>query len=110
MYIFAFSFFSCISFFNFGIANTIFDSYDTVLPGISKSYPAPFFDKNVVLKKILFVIPIFFIGSLLIPLINGNTLNEFYFQIIVLLVFNLLFFLGLIIIWHYGLKKYEAFG
>ena len=110
MYIFAFSFFSSINFFNFGISDALFNSYDTVLHGISKSYPAPFFDKNVVLKKILFFVPIFFIGSLLIPLINGSSLNEFYFQIIALLFFNLLFLLGLIMVWHYGLKRYEAFG
>jgi ABC-type uncharacterized transport system permease subunit len=98
-------------------------SIDLIFLGVSESvgsvlfkmqslfemYPAPFFLKLSV-KYLFMVFPIFFTGTLLIPVIRGYEVWNIGLQFSILIGLIIFFFLGTIINWHYGLKKYEAFG
>jgi len=82
-----------------------FSLFDT-----ASTYPSPIFRDNSI-KFLLMVFPSFFSGSLLVPMLRGyDFLIDPILQIEI--IFGLITFFGLLIWinWHYGLKKYEAFG
>jgi hypothetical protein len=74
-----------------------------------QQFPTPFF-KQTIFFYILMFYPFFFIGSLLIPFISGLEIWNIKLQIFTLFGLTLLFFIVALVNWHYGLKKYEAFG
>jgi ABC-type uncharacterized transport system permease subunit len=76
---------------------------------VFERYPYPFFkDSNI--KYFLFLFPNFFTGSLLVPVLVGYDVWNFWFQIFILLLLIFLFTIGTMLIWSYGLKRYEAYG
>ena len=79
------------------------------LININEMYPAPYFLDTKLRFGFLFV-PFFYVGSLVIPLFRGYPVWNLQFQIISIIFFITLFILGIIVNWHYGLKRYEAFG
>lgn len=92
-----------------GISSTTFPIVDK-LDNMIEQYPAPFFEKSNGKFLGLFV-PIFFISSLVIPLIRGyDTMFSIKLQILILIVLICSFFVGIVINWKYGLKRYEGFG
>lgn len=71
-------------------------------------YPSGFF-KFTNFKFILNLVPIYFISSLLIPIATNKIINlklQLTYLFSILIVLFIIFFIN----WHYGLKKYEAFG
>lgn len=73
-------------------------------------YPGNFFQETKI-KYFLNLLPLYFVGTLLVPLFTQNILTkEIYFQIFLLIILTIISYLILVFNWHYGLKKYEAFG
>jgi len=74
-----------------------------------KSFPAPFF-KKFNLRFVLLIFPSYFLGALVLPVLRGFEVLNFWFYIW-FLICGILILCGLIsIIWRYGLKNYGAFG
>ena len=102
------SFFKSISFFSFGLSDSLQRLFYEFNEGV-RTYPYSFF-QNYSYSFLLFLFPMFFISSLLIPLLLGYEIWDINFQLLFLVLFNIVFTLLNLIMWHYGLKKYEAFG
>lgn len=96
------------NFFSFGFADFLIVSVEESVR-IGETYPHKFFENSFFGKFLLFS-PIVFVGSLIVPLIRGYDIWNFDLQIIVLFSLIVVFSLGTLINWYYGLKKYEAFG
>lgn len=76
---------------------------------LTRQYPYGFF-RNSGFRFVLLGFPFFLIGSLLIPLLRGYEVWNPLLQISVMIVLIFVFSFGIFFCWHYGLKKYEAFG
>ncbi|MCA9460102.1 MAG: ABC-2 family transporter protein [Nanoarchaeota archaeon] len=109
VYILSYFFSRSINFFSFGLASFFETIREIGNITIGKNYPFSFFEKFN-FNFLLLGFPIFFTSSLLIPLLRSYEIIHFEFQIKVL--FSLIFFFATsgYLLWHYGLKKYEAFG
>lgn len=99
---------STLSFISYGLNQTTNTIYKQCR-GTASSYPAQFFNRTQA-KIISIIIPAFYITSLTIPLLRNYTIENLIFQITTLLTINIISLIFTISIWHYGLKKYEAFG
>lgn len=72
-------------------------------------FPGKFFQETK-LKYFLNIFPLYFVAVLLVPIWSNNITSEVYFQFFLLIILTIITFCILMINWHYGLKKYEAFG
>ena len=72
-------------------------------------YSGKFFQETK-LKYVLNIFPMYFIALLLVPIWSNNITSEVYFQFALLIILTIITFIILMINWHYGLKRYEAFG
>lgn len=72
-------------------------------------FPSQLFD-NAPIKFILSCFPLYYISTLIVPLIAGDVIVDFQSKIIQLIIITIIFSLGVILNWHFGLKKYNAFG
>lgn len=106
--LFRFSY-SAVSFFSYGLNQTLYNIDMEISNDLARQYPIQFF-KETKLKYILNLIPLFFVSILLIPIINGENVSNFYLNLILLIFLILIFLIINLVLWHYGLKKYEAFG
>ena len=79
------------------------------LESVMRIYPTPFYSKFRY-KYFLTIVTTFYVGSILIPYIMGYEIWNLKLQILIYFTINII--AGLIVYynWHYGLKKYEAFG
>jgi len=71
--------------------------------------PGSFF-KNTNFKYIFFIMPIYFVATIIVPLFQNKSVENLWFQIILIIIICIIFTIITIINWKYGLKKYEAFG
>lgn len=71
--------------------------------------PAPLFQRFPV-KTLLYLWEFYYTGLLLVPLIRGYEITNFGIHFYPLVGFIVLFGIGTLINWHYGLKKYEAYN
>ena len=76
---------------------------------ILRSIPGVFFNKNR-LYFLLFLFPTYFVSSLIVPLFQGFIPNYFNIQILIIILLNIFFSIGIFFNWRYGIRKYEAFG
>ena len=74
-----------------------------------RSIPGVFFNKNK-LYFLLFLFPTYFVSSLIVPLFQGFIPNYFNIQILIIILLNIFFSIGIFFNWKYGIRKYEAFG
>ncbi len=98
-----------ISFFSFGLADFLGEVVGAGIHQISKNYPFQFFERTA-FKVVLLGIPLFFTSSLLMPLLKGVDVWNMKLQLMILFCTLIFFLMGSLLSWHYGLKKYEAFG
>jgi len=97
-----------INFWNFGIA-MIFRRLIFEGQMLSVNYPADFF-KSKIIRTAFSIVPLFFISSLLLPTLRNKEVWSLELQLILLISLNLFFIIITFVNWHYGLKKYEAYG
>lgn len=102
------AFTSSINFFSFGLADFLYQAYMESYR-IGRNYPFQFF-KNEQIFNIFLVIPAYLISSLLIPSISNYQIINLKLQIIIMLSVFIITTIIISLNWHYGLKKYEAFG
>lgn len=107
---FSFYFFiNSINFHSYGLKYIISNLADIGTYELSKNYPHQFF-KRTSFKFFLFVLPMFFVSSLLVPMLRDYPILNINLQIIILIFVILFFSCCTWINWHLGLKKYEAYG
>ena len=102
-------FLKSISFWSFGLSESLYNLNSEIVYNFAQQYPWQFF-KNLSFHFISFSFAIIFISSLLIPVLRGHEIWNIYIQLSILVGMILLLIIGTVINWHYGLKKYEAFG
>jgi ABC-type uncharacterized transport system permease subunit len=73
------------------------------------SYPFIFFERFEY-KNFLFIFPFVFVSSILVPTLRDYTIYDLLYQLTFLIVASFILLLGIIFLWKYGLKRYEAFG
>ena len=97
-----------INFFNFGVSyflrETVYRSQR-----IFTNYPAKFFQGGF-FRIIFMIIPLFFVSSLLLPVLRNKEVWNLNLQIFILVSLIIVFGFGIFIFWKFGLKKYEAYG
>lgn len=103
----------CVHSFEFlkkGSSISIYRLTDTINYGYANQYPFQLF--NGVKYKGFFLIftPMFFIGSLLIPILRGYPIWNIELQLTILFALFVICLGVLVFNWKYGLKRYEAFG
>lgn len=77
---------------------------------IFQIHPAKIFDGSKI-KFISLMIPNVYFGFYATQFLFGHITNIYLMVLFLsLIIFNILFGFGIFINWHYGLKKYEAFG
>ena len=103
-YLFIFS----LDFIHLGLGDSLFNPVNKIVYFFLK-YPSIFF-KSFKYNSLLFLIPTFFIGSLLIPSLRNYQIYFFYEQIIFLIIINLLLIFLTYRNWKKGIKNYQAFG
>lgn len=101
-------FIKSINFYTFGITYIIDTIEYQTFFGL-RLYPSPFF-KHSIFEKIFLIYPIFFSGTLLLPTLKKYPIINLKLQILILISLTLFFTIASIINWHYGLKKYNAYG
>jgi len=74
-----------------------------------RTYPGNFL-KNNKIKFVFMSIPVFFIGTLIVPIFQGKFVEDIISQLSIILFIFIFCSTITWINWHYGLKKYEAFG
>jgi len=84
--------------------------FDEINYSLANNYPLQFFNKLDLKGILLFLSPLFFVGSLIIPILRNYPIWNFQLQIFILLISIIIFITGIYINWRYGLKKYEAYG
>jgi ABC-type uncharacterized transport system permease subunit len=72
-------------------------------------YPAKFFQGNDY-KYFFMILPTFFVATLSVPLLQNNSIENLGFQLQFISIFLLIVISGTLLNWHFGLKKYEAYG
>ena len=72
-------------------------------------FPGIFFNQNK-FHFILFLLPVYFGSTLIVPLFQGFIPNYFYTQILIIIFLNIFFSIVIFFNWRYGLKNYEAFN
>ena len=65
--------------------------------------------ENLFFGNVLYLVPISFVGYFVIEILKGNT-TQFYIYLPWFIGVIFVSFIVLIIQWHYGLKRYEAYG
>jgi len=102
-------FISSLAFLSKNLDSQFSNIYWTISNEVS-NYPSQFF-KNLKFRFIFYIFSGFFVSSLLIPLLRGYDffINPFY-QLGIILSLIVFFSLITFLNWHFGLKKYEAFG
>ena len=83
---------------------------DTMTFETSRNYPFHFFKSFENRILLFFIGPLFFVGSLVVPILRGYDIWNFWLQAGILLGLIIAFSLGTFINWRVGLKRYEAFG
>lgn len=73
------------------------------------TYPGTIFSKTNI-KYVLLIMPMYFVATLIVPTLQNKTNNDFNFNIIIIITLSIIFTIVTAINWHYGLKRYEAFG
>jgi hypothetical protein len=107
MHFFVMQLFDSLEFIRYGLSNATsfyFKAYE-----VMGTNPAPLFQKFP-FKPFLYLFEIFFVGSLLVPLIRGYPIPNMMFQFTFIVSVIIISAVLLRIIWHFGLKKYEAYG
>lgn len=74
-----------------------------------QTFPSPFFS-NSILWNLFLVYPLFFAGSLLVPIFTQKPVPYLEIQIYTLIIVLIVSSIGTYINWKYGLKRYEAYG
>lgn len=88
--------------------SSVLDTYWQI-DNIFTTYPAQLFRKFP-FQFALYFFPLIFISSLIVPLLRGYEIWNLYSQLTILISLIIIFGFGTWLNWHYGLKKYEAFG
>lgn len=102
-------FYNSFGFIYIGFERNVLNPFIVPVYRMLNQYPAQFFQKSRILS-IFFIFPIFYISSLLIPLSRGINVSNLYLQLLIITILIIIFISVSIINWHYGLKKYKAFG
>jgi len=76
----------------------------------TRQYPYQFFDSIKYRAILLLISPLFFISSLVIPILKNYPIWNLKLQIFIVLTSIIIFTIGTYINWYFGLKKYEAYG
>ena len=90
-------------------SSRIFQPLHENFMSITRNYPSPFFG-SFQFNFLLFLFQGYYVGMVLIPILNGMSIFNFLFELTLLISIIIIFSLGTWLNWHYGLKKYEAFG
>lgn len=98
-FLYSFAFFLKKNEFILDIFMTTDSIVDKYTPKTFESFPV----------KIIFYLFPMSIGYFMVETLNGRII-EFYYYLHYLLISFFVMVLGIILMWHYGLKKYEAFG
>ncbi len=97
-----------MAFFTKGLVNYLFEIYYRNLNSTVETYTPKFFE-NTKIVELVYLFPVAFIDYFFIEILKGRT-TEVFVYLPNFLFFGLICFIILLIEWHYGLKKYEAFG
>ena len=74
-----------------------------------KQFPGVFFNQNG-FYFLLFISPVYFVSTLIVPLFQGYIPNYFYTQILIIILLNIFFTIVIFFNWKNGLKNYEGFN
>ena len=77
--------------------------------GNLKIFNSNFFDRTN-FKYFLYLFPIYFVGTLIIPLTQNKIPENLLEQIIFILIFLIFLIFITFVNWRYGIKRYEAFN
>jgi len=103
-----YEFFYSLDWILLGLTNKVWKPYSS-FNEIFRMYPGKFFE-NFKFRIFLFMSPLFFVATLVVPIFRGIEVVYFFEQVCFLVTFSL-FLVGLtFFVWKYGLKRYEAFG
>ncbi len=91
-----------------GLVKYLFSIYYHNLNTAVETYTPKFFEETN-LKYLAYMFPVSFIDYFFIEILKGNT-TEVLLYLPYFLLFGIICLMILILQWHYGLKKYEAFG
>jgi len=105
----SYAFLDSFSFFKKKLGSVFVYTFYNPIMMVMDDYPAQFF-KKLKYKQVLNIFPVFYVGLLLIPLLRGYEIDNLLFYINLIISLSSLFTLLTLIIWHKGLKKYEAYG
>lgn len=92
-----------------GLTNTI-NSPLHEIRGPMEVYPEPFFKQNYIKLILIGITPMFFVSSLIVPILKGYIIWNLKLQLIVLFSFIVILVFGTLFNWKFGLKKYVAFS
>ncbi len=102
-------FINSINFVSFGLSDVINNIEHIGTAQVAKSFPYQFFKESAI-KYFMFAFPLFFIGSLLIPIIRNYPILNIEIQISILVTMIITLSILTYINWHLGLKRYSAYG
>ena len=91
-------------------SRTMNEVFNELNYSLANQYPYQFFNKLNFKTILLIISPLFFVGSLLIPILRNYPIWNLRLQIFILILSIIIFIIGIIINWKIGLKKYEAYG
>jgi ABC-type uncharacterized transport system permease subunit len=73
-------------------------------------FPITFF-KEIRFIFIFYIFPVIYYSSIITDFVFGYTnINDLFLSFLILLSLIAIFAIGIFVLWHYGLKRYEAYG
>ena len=109
LHITSFYFFDSFSWRFMELGKTLSENLTFKTNEILLRFPGAFFN-NYKFYFVLFLLPVYFGSTLIVPLFQGFIPNYFYTQILIIIFLNIFFSIVIFFNWRYGLKNYEAFN
>ncbi len=90
------------------ISSFLFPIFDKTSQ-ITRNYPGVIFS-DFSFAFLLYIMHGFFTSLILVPVITGSSITNYIYEIFLLLLIITILGVGTWLNWHYGLKRYEAYG
>lgn len=106
--IFTLQIINAINFYYYKASQSLFSTFFAV-DEINMSYTPLFFEKSK-FGLVVVLFQTFFIAKLVLPLFKGEIIDHFWFYILILFGITSTLIIGTLILWHYGLRRYEGYN